>query len=64
MFYIMLKFFTLIYLINVVIQNTGNTIIRGSPPSGSSDKSIALPAAASWYMDVYVCTCFKVLNFV
>lgn len=38
-----------------VKQNPSSTV-RGSPPNGSSDKTIALPAAASWYMDVYVCT--------
>lgn len=52
-----------ICLINFVNQNTGS-VVRGSPPNGSSDKSIALPAAASWYIDVYVCMCFEVLNFV
>ncbi|XP_022943594.1 uncharacterized protein LOC111448316 isoform X1 [Cucurbita moschata] len=34
----------------IVKNPSSNTvsIIRGSPPNGSSDKSIALPAAASW----------------
>ncbi|XP_038901785.1 uncharacterized protein LOC120088502 isoform X3 [Benincasa hispida] len=33
-----------------IVKNTSsNTVsIRGSPPNGSSDKTIALPAAASW----------------
>ena len=57
------KVFMFICLNNFFNQNTGSTI-RGSSPNESSDKSIALPAAASWYMDVYVCTRFKVLNFI
>ncbi|XP_022146247.1 uncharacterized protein LOC111015505 isoform X2 [Momordica charantia] len=34
-----------------IVKNTSSntcSIVRGSPPNGSSDKSITLPAAASW----------------
>ncbi|XP_024031778.1 uncharacterized protein LOC21394467 isoform X3 [Morus notabilis] len=41
-------------IVKNVSSNTGN-IARGSPPNGSSGRSIALPAAASWGMRGSTC---------
>lgn len=33
----------------VVVQNITVCIPKGSPPNGTTGKSVALPAGASWY---------------
>lgn len=48
----------MIYILVLILfffiwQNTGS-FIKGSPPNGSSARSIALPAAASWYLFIFL----------
>lgn len=44
--------YILVLILFFIWQNTGS-FIKGSPPNGSSGRSIALPAAASWYLFIY-----------